>query len=174
MRSAYLPTTLFALAFFAAAAPTPYLPDGLTVQTNAGPVSGFYNQTAPNVRQFLGIPFAQPPVEDLRFAPPQPAQLRSSTLNATAFGPSCMQKTSTAKTIYTERVPQFLISGGQSEDCLYLNVWAPEVSASEKALLPVFVYIPGGGFTSGGANSVYKFPDQWIQRTQSHIVVIIK
>lgn len=148
--------------------------DGLLVQTNAGPVSGFYNESAPNVRQFLGIPYAQPPVEDLRFAPPLPARLRSSTLNATAFAPSCMQKTSPAKTIYTERVPQFLISGGQSEDCLYLNVWAPETAASQKGPLPVFVYIPGGGFTSGGANSVYKFPDQWIQRTQSHLVVIIK
>jgi len=85
-----------------------------------------------------------------------------------------MQRTSPGKTIYTEEVPQFLISGTTSEDCLYVNIWAPEVSASATTLLPVFVYIPGGGFTSGGANSVYKFPDQWIQRTQSHIVVVMK
>jgi carboxylesterase type B len=52
---------------------------------------------------------------------------------------------------------------------LYLNVYAPSKPVSKK--LPVFIYIPGGGFTSGGANSLYKIPDQWIQRTQAHIVV---
>lgn len=172
MRATTFTFALCAQALSAAAAAIPS--DGLTVQTNTGAVQGFYNQSAPNVRTFLGIPYAQPPVADLRFAPPLPAKSRSSTLNATAFAPSCMQKSSTSKTIYTQVVPEFLIEGSQSEDCLYLNVWAPEVSASEKGLLPVFLYIPGGGFTGGGANSVYKFPDQWIQRTQSHIVVVMK
>lgn len=80
-----------------------------------------------------------------------------------------MQQTSTAPSVYTEYMQEFLVNGGQSEDCLYLNVYAPATPTSEK--LPVFIYIPGGGFTSGGANSLYKIPDQWIQKTQSHIVV---
>jgi carboxylesterase type B len=50
-----------------------------------------------------------------------------------------------------------------------LNVYAPLYPTENK--LPVFIYIPGGGFTGGGANSLYKIPDQWISRTQSHIVV---
>lgn len=174
MRTTHFSIALIAQALSATAGTIKYPSDGLTIQTNNGLVTGFYNQSAPNVRQFLGIPYAQPPVGDLRFAPPLPAKQRSSTLNATAFGPSCMQRSSTAKTIYTEVVPEYLIQGGQSEDCLYLNIWAPEVTASEKELLPVFLYIPGGGFTSGGANSIYKIPDQWIQRTQTHLVVIMK
>jgi carboxylesterase type B len=64
---------------------------------------------------------------------------------------------------------QFLINGGDSEDCLYLNVYTPARPTSKR--LPVFIYIPGGGFTGGGADSLYKIPDKWIQKTQSHIVV---
>lgn len=174
MRATYNSIALCAQALSAAAAVITLPADGLTVQTNTGLVSGFYNSSAPNVRQFLGIPYAQPPVGDLRFAPPLPATQRSGTLNATKFAPSCMQKFSSSQTIYTQVVPEFLINGGQSEDCLYLNVWAPNVTASAKELLPVLLYIPGGGFTSGGADSVYKYPDQWIQRTQSHLVVVMK
>lgn len=139
----------------------------LLVSTTSGPVQGFVNTTAPNVRQWLGIPYAEPPVLDLRFAAPRAKKPSAETLEATTFAPSCMQQFSSGSTIYTEEVPQFLINGGNSEDCLYLNVWAPEASAvEEKGKLPVIVYVPGGGFTSGGADSVYKFPDQLIQRTQ--------
>lgn len=70
---------------------------------------------------------------------------------------------------YTEVIPQFLINGGQSEDCLYLNVYAPLRPVAKN--LPVLIFIPGGGFTGGGAGSLYKIPDQWIQQLQSHIVV---
>ena len=150
-----------------------YAKDGLTVNTTSGQVTGFINETAPQVRQWLGIPYAEPPVGSLRFAPPQP-KANAGALDTKAFVPSCMQQFSNASTIYTEEVPQFLINGGQSEDCLYINIWAPEASKCEDEKLPVFVYIPGGGFTSGGADSVYKIPDKWIQRTQSHIVVIMK
>jgi carboxylesterase type B len=148
---------------------------GLVIQTTSGEVHGFINETAPFVRQFLGIPYAEPPVGDLRFAPPQ-TKIKGGPIEATAFKPSCMQQFSNSSTIYTAQVPQFLINGGQSEDCLYLNIWAPvaEEIDSQELALPVFVYIPGGGFTSGGANSLYKIPDKWIQRSQSHIVVIMK
>lgn len=149
--------------------------DGLVVPTTSGELHGFIDQKTPLVRKFLGIPYAEPPVGDLRFAPPQ-TKVSEGVVNATAFGPSCMQQFSNSSTIYTAKVPQFLISGGQSEDCLYLNIWAPALKTErpQELALPVFLYIPGGGFTSGGANSIAKFPDTWVQRTQAHIVVVMK
>jgi len=148
---------------------------GLIVQTTSGEVHGFINQTAPLVRQFLGVPYAEPPLGALRFAPPQ-TKTKGRPISATAFAPSCMQQFSNSSTIYTAEVPQFLINGGQSEDCLYLHIWAPALKKDhpQELALPVFLYIPGGGFTSGGSNSLYKIPDKWIQRTQSHIVVVMK
>jgi carboxylesterase type B len=152
------------------------LQDGLTVDTSSGQLQGFVDQTASDVRQFLGIPYAKPPIGQLRFAPPQDVVLSSAIINATSLPNSCMQQFSDGSTIYTAYETEFLISGGQSEDCLYLSIWTPSVAAIDRkgSPLPVFLYIPGGGFTSGGQNSMYKIPDKWIQRTQSHIVVIIK
>ncbi|WYZ43725.1 hypothetical protein EsH8_VII_000161 [Colletotrichum jinshuiense] len=143
---------------------------GLSIDTTAGTVTGFINDTAPSVRQWLGIPYAEPPIGALRFLPPEPKK-PFRNLTTTSYQPSCMQQLSNASTAYTEHAQQFLINGGQSEDCLYINVYAPLEPVSEK--LPVFVYIPGGGFTGGGADSLYKIPDQWIQKTQGHIFVIM-
>lgn len=159
-------------AYIVAAAPTNTETQGLRVDTSSGVLQGFINETAPSVRQFLGVPYAEPPVEKLRFEAPVPAKRHKLQINATAWAPSCYQALSSQPTVFTEEVPQFLINGGQSEDCLYLNIWAPLTESKEK--LPVFVYIPGGGFTSGGADSMYKIPDKWIQRTQAHIVVVLK
>lgn len=164
----------FSLAFVGLILPTALCNDGLIVQTTSGELHGFINQSAPLVRQFLGVPYAEPPIGNLRFAPPQ-AKANGGVINATAFAPVCMQQFSNSSTIYTAQVPQFLINGGQSEDCLYLHIWAPalKTESPQEQALPVFLYIPGGGFTSGGANSLYKIPDKWIQRTQSHIVVVM-
>lgn len=142
----------------------------LTVKTKAGKVTGFINETAPNVRQWLGVPYAEPPLGKLRFMPPKPKK-HFGHLKTQAYEPSCMQQLSNSKTVYTEVIPEFLINGGQSEDCLYVNIYAPLRPVAED--LPVFVYIPGGGFTGGGADSVYKIPDKWIERSQTHIVVIM-
>jgi carboxylesterase type B len=149
---------------------------GLLVETTSGAVKGFVNHTAPDVRQFLGVPFAEPPVGDLRFARPQKKQ-HGGIIKAFSLPNSCMQQFDTsASTIYTEYESEFLISGGNSEDCLYLSIWAPRLDniQSQQRPLPVLLYIPGGGFTSGGQASMYKIPDKWVQRTQSHIVVIMK
>lgn len=150
---------------------------GLLVHTSSGPIQGFFNQSAPDVRQFLGVPFAEPPIGDLRFAPPQSKKPNGTAINAFALPDSCMQQfNSNSSTIYTEYENGFLISGGDSEDCLYLSIWAPRLESisSQQRPLPVLLYIPGGGFTSGGQASLYKIPDQWVQRTQDHIVVIMK
>lgn len=149
---------------------------GLIVETSSGSIHGFINRTAPDVRQFLGVPFAEPPVDNLRFAKPEKKKA-NGVVKAFNLPNSCMQQFNTnSSTIYTTYEKGFLISGGNSEDCLYLSIWAPKLEniQLQQRPLPVLLYIPGGGFTSGGQASLYKIPDQWVQRTQSHIVVIMK
>jgi para-nitrobenzyl esterase len=94
------------------------------------------------IRSFKGIPFAAPPLGDLRWRPPQAPASWQGTLNAQQFSNQCMQKP-----LYSDM--QFR-SSGVSEDCLYLNVWAPTKSDNKK--LPVLVYFYGGGFIAGDAS----------------------
>ena len=91
------------------------------------------------VRAFLGIPFAAPPVGDLRWAAPQPVKKWTGVRETKQFGPRCMQQS-----LFSDMVFR---SNGMSEDCLYLNVWTPAKSASER--LPVLVYFFGGGYVAG-------------------------
>jgi para-nitrobenzyl esterase len=94
--------------------------------------------------EYLGIPYAKPPVGELRWTAPQPADSWSGTLEATEFGTTCVQGVGFGD----------LLAGGaseKSEDCLSLNVWTPVTPSSDA--LPVMVFIHGGGYSSGATNT---------------------
>ncbi|MFV5690941.1 carboxylesterase/lipase family protein [Flavobacterium sp. LT1R49] len=92
-----------------------------------------------NIQSFKGIPFAQPPVGNLRWKAPQALTNWPGVKQTKKFGPRAIQS-------YIFGDMGFR-SDGTSEDCLYLNVWSPAKSANEK--LPVLVYFYGGGFAAG-------------------------
>jgi len=116
-------------------------------QTENGTVRGI-PAADPRITSFKGIPFAAPPVGNLRWRAPQPAQSWEGIRDCFTFGPIAMQNPITAdpKNLY-DREWNVDPDIPMSEDCLYLNVWTPAKSTDEK--LPVFVWIYGGGLASG-------------------------
>jgi acetylcholinesterase len=144
----------------------------LSVNTTVGTVIGLINGTTPDVVQYLGIPYAEPPVGDLRWTVPTP-KTPLTQIDATSLGASCPQYNGAAPNIWDTDAPEFVIYGPTSEDCLTLNVWAPSRQHSLEKL-PVIVWLYGGSFITGGAQIKYQDPSQWIQRSQKHIVVGIK
>jgi para-nitrobenzyl esterase len=114
---------------------------GTLIRLADGDVQGAINE---QTRQFLGIPFAAPPVGPLRWRPPEPPAPRQTVLQANAFAGSCAQLGS--------------IQGpaSENEDCLYLNVWTPEPAPRKP--LPVMVWFHGGGNQQGSAGDPIPFP----------------
>jgi para-nitrobenzyl esterase len=113
------------------------------VRVESGGLQGVVDD---GVASFKGIPFAAPPVGDLRWRPPQPAAPWTGVRQAAEFGADCMQGRfgpPPAPGAPPARVP--------SEDCLFLNVWRP-ASATPGAKLPVMVWIHGGGFMGGSGS----------------------
>ena len=114
------------------------------VRVDSGELQGVVDD---GVVSYKGIPFAAPPVGDLRWRPPQPVAPWTGVRQAAEFGADCMQGRfgpPPAPGAPAARVP--------SEDCLYLNVWRP-ASAAPGAKLPVMVWIYGGGFMGGSSSS---------------------
>lgn len=113
------------------------------IQTTYGPVQGFLDD---GMQKFLGIPYAVPPLGDLRWLPPAPPHPWQKTLEAVNFGPICAQ--------HSDCFPGFG-STSSNEDCLYLNVFTPEKQEEvddRRQLMPVMVFIHGGGFSCGASN----------------------
>lgn len=106
------------------------------VKIESGLVAGVYSGSPSKAAMFLGIPYAAPPVGELRWKAPQPAQKWTGIRSATRFGSPCPQ--------LPARYFKYLEG---SEDCLYLNIWTPNLR--QDAELPVLVYIHGGSNTQG-------------------------
>jgi len=110
--------------------------DSTTVSTESGPLVGSLED---GVRVFRGIPYAAPPVGELRWRAPQPPPTWEQALEAREFGPACPQR---------GREDRPGVLGRTDEDCLTLNVWAPEGAAGA----PVMVWIHGGAFVVGSGS----------------------
>ncbi|KPM38700.1 hypothetical protein AK830_g7868 [Neonectria ditissima] len=155
--------TLALAASLAAAAPlqcdtTKYV----TVDTSNGPVTGHLASNSPCVVEYLGIPYAKPPVGALRFAPPDKFSA-TTPYKAASFGFDCPLSPS-KKVDYPNMTSQaqdiisyFASNAGtpQSEDCLTLNVWSKATANSAKANKPVVVFFYGGRFAIGNTNSPF-------------------
>lgn len=110
------------------------------VETKAGKIQGSIED---NLHVFKGVPYAKPPVGELRFRPPQPVEPWKGKRDATAFGTVSVQAD----------IPMAAMMGGgepASEDCLYLNVWTPGLDNAKR---PVMVWLHGGAFIFGSGSS---------------------
>lgn len=159
--------------------------NSLVIPIQSGVYLGLIDGTAPDVRQWRGIPYALPPVRQYRWLPPVPLPVSNDTRpqDATRYPPSCPQYLTSSPTIWNTLVPQWSIdtvgqnksagayASSSAEDCLYVGVWAPTQMVER---LPVVMFMTGGAFVNGGIDVPYQIPTQWVQRSQSHIVVTIK
>ncbi len=112
--------------------------DPTVVATQSGSVRG---RAEGDILAFKGIPYAAPPVGEMRWRPPAAPAPWTGVRNAAQFGPACIQPTPGAPNVYSQDI------GASSEDCLTLNVWAP--ASADKA--PVIVWIHGGALVTGSS-----------------------
>jgi para-nitrobenzyl esterase len=127
------------------------------VATESGTISG---ASEGGLSVYKGIPFAAPPVGELRWRPPVSAAPWTGTRKTDAFAPACMQ---TGVSMPGETPPAV------SEDCLYLNIWSPAKANTAIERLPVIVWIYGGGFINGSAS----MPLYWGDRLAHKGVIVV-
>ncbi|AOH82643.1 hypothetical protein AWL63_00235 [Sphingomonas panacis] len=124
------------------------------VETASGPLRGRFE--AGDVQAFKGLRYAAPPVGPLRFRPPQPLAKWTGIIDAAQFGNAAIQ---------SPRQPDAPFDERQSEDCLFLNVWTPDLAGKK----PVMVWLHGGAFSSGAAGR----PTYWGQQFARDGVVLV-
>ncbi|MFM6854060.1 MAG: carboxylesterase/lipase family protein, partial [Sphingopyxis sp.] len=140
--SAPITTISAALTVAVAVASTPVAAQAISV--DGGRISG--TTAANGVREWRGVPFAAAPVRALRWRAPQPVEPWAGVRAADRYAPQCMQS------LRAPSINHYFGAEATSEDCLYLNIWAPPAGQSRRGHLPVVVWIYGGGFTVGSAS----------------------
>jgi len=135
------------------------------IRIESGLLSGI-SGTDPSIRAYLGVPFAAPPVGDLRWREPQLVESWQGVRPADRLPPACIQNLPRVRLPWTE---EYMHQGESSEDCLYLNVWTGAGTTKEKH--PVMVYIYGGGF-SEGSNAVAVYDGEELAKKGAVVVGI--
>ena len=130
--------------------------DGLIIATDRGFVRGV---SGPGVRQFKGIPFAQPPVGERRFAPPESAVSWTGIRDASKYRSACPQLSRYGQT-----------DASDDEDCLYLNVTVPASDRAPAKKRPVIVWVHGGAYVGGSSNL---YPLEYLSHRGDVVVVSI-
>ena len=140
------------------------------VQVKNGVLQGLVGKD-PRITVFRGVPYAKPPVGELRWRAPQPAEDWEGTRKCYEYGDMPMMRIhpGTGNDFYTKELHPTSADYGMSEDCLYLNIFSP--AAAEDENLPVFCYIHGGGLQDGYSYEVEVDPDRVARR--GVIVVMI-
>ena len=115
-------------------------PLGAQVTVSTGVLSGI--RSSDGLKQFFHIPYAKPPLGELRWRPPQPAEPWTGVRDASKAGPACMQVPAQEGEFFGEALDE-----GMDEDCLHLNIWSRAETPNEK--LPVMVWIHGGALITG-------------------------
>ncbi|QIW95499.1 hypothetical protein AMS68_001017 [Peltaster fructicola] len=148
-------------------------------KTSNGPIVGHIASNQTSVVEYLGIPYAAPPVGQLRFAAPQP-YTGFGFQNASSWGYDCPASTSPPSrypglTPQAQRIIDYFIQSAatpQAEDCLTLNIWRPLQRQSRGRALPVLVFFYGGKFTNGHTNTPF-YDGQYLSGSQEFIVVTL-
>jgi carboxylesterase type B len=147
-------------------APVPYVLEPVEATVAQGVLRGRVRPGTTPVAEFKGVPFAAPPTGAARWRPPQPAPAWEGVRDAGHFEHNCIQDPN----MYMGWAQP---ASTQSEDCLYLNIYAPAATLAEPtAKLPVMLWIFGGGFKGGGGNET-RLNGTWdVALTEGKLVVV--
>ena len=153
---------------------------GLTVHTENGPITGHLSpDTDSAIIEYLGIPYAEPPVDNLRFAPPAKYSGKGA-YDASNWGYTCPATGSPpvnfpGYTPQASRVLKYFTSGApnpQSEDCLTLNIWVKQRSRRYEQPKPVIIFLYGGRFSAGATDSPF-YNGKYFAQSEDVIVVTV-
>lgn len=157
--------------------------DDLLVKTSLFTVQGAVSPETADVRQFLGIPFAEAPVGQLRFRPPVTKKATDDLIDATKYGPYCYQHDPVSSVYFSDNLAGFQVLKDQiqSEDCLTLDIWAPRQTcgngsseAGHVGQAAVMIWIHGGALMNGDSSAPYTRGTRLVQNHEDIIVVSIK